>query len=489
MALLIDNLIKNVSSDPLLNLEMAANFLAKATGADCFILADGDGAPYIITKSGVSDALAMPDQLMYANLHRWPITANAVMATGHVYVMCVPMLSARGQDDFTNEKRQIRDSYMPISGYVYFQSLNAAHCPATEFVTKNIEIFNLLSNFLGMYHVHTAASTDKMTGALNRRYMDLALEAHLEQAKLAGSQFAVVMIDLDHFKHVNDTYGHLAGDDVLRAASAVIMENLRKDDVLGRYGGEEFIVLLRDADHATACSMADLLRTKIANAKILGGKRDITASLGISVYPDHADTIKTLVDKADMALSMAKECGRNRHEIWNENMSGFATAKSNKQSFFTGDIAKDAKRMQELFALMRISRASISITEKINMFLDRLYTSITMMDITLFLVSDDKMTDSFRLTEAGIKPPEYNDKIIFDAIQKQQGTYMVDWDNDKIHIKTGSVDLQSICVAPAVSDGIVKGVLYISISAKTKEFAADEMAFVKNAAIVIAAAL
>ena len=112
-----------------------------------------------------------------------------------------------------------------------------------------------------------------------------------------------------------------------------------------------------------------------------------------------------------------------------------------------------------------------------------------MTDATLFLVSEGEIADSFRLTEAGLGSPQYNDKIISDAIESRRGAYMVDWDNDKIDTKTGLADWQSICVAPAISDGVVKGLLYIGISAKVKEFTGDEMAFIQNVAIVVAGML
>jgi len=122
------------------------------------------------------------------------------------------------------------------------------------------------------------------------------------------------MFDLDHFKQINDSYGHGRGDDVLAAVGAVLSETIRASDFVGRNGGEEFIVLLPDTDAAAALIVAEKIRAAIAEISVSGVDRVITASLGIATIPQHAADGDQLVRAADRALYLAKTNGRDRVE-------------------------------------------------------------------------------------------------------------------------------------------------------------------------------
>lgn len=157
-----------------------------------------------------------------------------------------------------------------------------------------------------MRQLHRENATDSLTALTNRRGLDAAL-ADLEQQT---SAVAVVIFDIDHFKAVNDTHGHAAGDDVLKIVASMVLDEVREDDVVARVGGEEFVVLLPDTDVESARHFAERLRLNIEGAEI-GTYGKITISLGIAHYPEHAQDMTTVLQLADAALYEAKHAGRN----------------------------------------------------------------------------------------------------------------------------------------------------------------------------------
>jgi diguanylate cyclase (GGDEF)-like protein len=125
-----------------------------------------------------------------------------------------------------------------------------------------------------------------------------------------------VLLDLDHFKEINDRYGHGVGDEVLAAVGVALRSTVRESDFVGRYGGEEFIMLLPDADRETTLQVAERVRSAIADIDILGGDSAVTASFGVAVFPEHAPDAARLVRNADRAMYRAKANGRNRVEMF-----------------------------------------------------------------------------------------------------------------------------------------------------------------------------
>ncbi|GAA1633635.1 diguanylate cyclase [Catellatospora bangladeshensis] len=158
------------------------------------------------------------------------------------------------------------------------------------------------------------ATTDALTGLHNRRAFRTSLARDLARAERGGDALALLIMDLDHFKAINDEYGHLGGDAVLRHVGAVLQRELRADDVAARLGGEEFGVLLPGAGHEAAMAIAERLRQAIARMATVYQERSVavTASFGVVAYPEHGRTAGELVERADGALYDAKRAGRNR---------------------------------------------------------------------------------------------------------------------------------------------------------------------------------
>jgi two-component system cell cycle response regulator len=158
------------------------------------------------------------------------------------------------------------------------------------------------------------AVTDGLTGLHNRRYLDNHLNTLVERAKTRRKSLSMVMIDLDHFKRINDTYGHGMGDSVLKEVARRIRRNVRGIDLACRYGGEEFVIVMPETDGATAAMVSERIRAQIANLPVdaAGTLLPVTASFGVAELDLASDTVESVVDRADRALYEAKKHGRNQ---------------------------------------------------------------------------------------------------------------------------------------------------------------------------------
>jgi len=160
--------------------------------------------------------------------------------------------------------------------------------------------------------VEIDAVTDPLTGLANRRGLDVLLKQQLELATKEARPFAVLMLDIDHFKLVNDTYGHSIGDDALRAFVFRVRNYLRQGDACTRYGGEEFVVVLPDTSLETAIDVAERLRRGVAESGLLTvPPLKTTVSIGVAVYVA-GQTLEELLKMADAAVYCAKRGGRNQ---------------------------------------------------------------------------------------------------------------------------------------------------------------------------------
>jgi diguanylate cyclase (GGDEF)-like protein len=156
------------------------------------------------------------------------------------------------------------------------------------------------------------AYVDGLTGIFNRRYFEMRIAEELERASRFVGRMSVIMVDIDHFKRLNDEFGHLLGDEVLRGVSNILKQQLRKVDMVCRYGGEEFAIVVPETTGANALVVAEKLRRQIETHPFPGVPRPVTISCGVADYPIQGTTRDELVAAADSALYQAKQAGRNR---------------------------------------------------------------------------------------------------------------------------------------------------------------------------------
>ena len=172
----------------------------------------------------------------------------------------------------------------------------------------------LLQRSLMHQQLQAAASTDPKTGLLNATAWQREADAEVARALRNQTPVALLLIDVDHFKQVNDGYGHLIGDEVLRGLAAELRRQVRESDVVGRFGGEEFTVLLPGIEATGACRIAERLRHSASVLEVSAGdaKISVTVSIGVAVLGRHGRDLFELLAAADLALYRAKDAGRNR---------------------------------------------------------------------------------------------------------------------------------------------------------------------------------
>lgn len=165
---------------------------------------------------------------------------------------------------------------------------------------------------------YESATRDPLTACYNKRFFMERFTSEVAFTVRQNKPLSLVMIDLDHFKHINDTYGHLAGDFVLKNAASIMMSQIRTEDLMARYGGEEFVLIMRDTLLQPALLVAERMREAIAAAAFVfeGSTIAVTISLGVATWKDEPATPKPedLIQKADALLYQAKRNGRNRTE-------------------------------------------------------------------------------------------------------------------------------------------------------------------------------
>lgn len=166
------------------------------------------------------------------------------------------------------------------------------------------------------------AFTDYLTGLKTRGYFEQQLDLEFKRAERRRQKFALLMIDIDHFKRLNDTFGHHVGDQVLRDVTSILVKDMREVDTVARYGGEEFVIVLPETTEAGAMYVAQRLRRAVEQAKFFAGSphdvQHLTISIGVAVYDTDAQFKRDLIEFADAAMYAAKHAGRNRVVAYSE---------------------------------------------------------------------------------------------------------------------------------------------------------------------------
>lgn len=176
------------------------------------------------------------------------------------------------------------------------------------------EIDNILKDLkTSLYDLHDIATRDEKTGIYNHRFFKTVFEMELEKAKRGKQKLCLCVIDIDFFKKFNDTYGHLVGDEILFELAQTIQKELRKYDILARFGGEEFFILFPETSINRGKQVAERLRKSLWKSKKMK-KYEVTISLGVTEYKER-DTMERMIKRADDALYLSKKGGRNKVSV------------------------------------------------------------------------------------------------------------------------------------------------------------------------------
>ncbi len=270
-----------------------------------------------------------------------------IMASSDDELVCPPQLRAQVENDATAisvgdiaiDERFVRRRGVPSSGSIIVAPLAAeAYVYGTlevwsgrknTFSSDDVSTVSFVSEFAGglirrRLEIEELIFVDQTTQIHNRRYFDEQLTRELERSKRTAHPMALLMIDLDDFKQINDTYGHAAGDSVLRQVAHILLENARTVDIVARYGGEEFAVILPRITRESALTVAERMRESVARHEFITGVSSeplsgLTISVGGALYPLDASTKNELMDRADrISLYEAKRGGKDRVIFWQD---------------------------------------------------------------------------------------------------------------------------------------------------------------------------
>jgi diguanylate cyclase (GGDEF)-like protein len=169
-----------------------------------------------------------------------------------------------------------------------------------------------IQNAIYLDRVRQLAYRDGLTGTFNRRFFEMRILEELERARRHSLELSIIMIDVDGFKPLNDEFGHLLGDEALRQMTTFFLQQVRKADVVCRYGGDEFAILLPETNGYNASITAEKLRCAVAAWAFPGLPVPLTISAGIACFPEHGNSRDELIEVADNALYSAKTAGRNQ---------------------------------------------------------------------------------------------------------------------------------------------------------------------------------
>lgn len=199
--------------------------------------------------------------------------------------------------------------------WMWGEGLHANDLPTLSLFAS--QVATALQNANLLAEVQRLAITDELTGVFNRRYFFNRAEVEFSRAKRYSHPLTALVADIDHFKQFNDRYGHLVGDRVLQEVARLMLTSLRDSDILGRYGGEEFSILLPDTGVKAATNAAERLLTRIADTPIEteAGSLQVQVSIGVAGLGKATPTLHDLINRADQAMYQAKEAGRNRVEV------------------------------------------------------------------------------------------------------------------------------------------------------------------------------
>ncbi|MDD7792915.1 diguanylate cyclase [Clostridium sp. 'White wine YQ'] len=368
--------------------------------------------------------------------------------------------------------------------------LNNINEKTLEKLEKLIPLFGFL---LDKQYLTINSTIDKLTRVYNRKYFEETFADLLESSRLEHKEFSIAIFDVDNFKGVNDKFGHDLGDKVLRSVAATVKDSLEPDNILCRYGGEEFVIIFPNKNKDKALLECDRFREKVRESNILGGRRELTISIGVSNFPLDSTRADELIKRADEALYVAKNTGKNKTVLWDQEYGKVSQANDKLAGILSGNTSNDYRKVNAIMDVIEIIKNRGNLSEKIYELLSRINEIVESDEITFFLIKGDKVKERYsrkRYEDGWYDVSRFNEDLVEEVITNKNGRYLVDWDN--VYNQNGSTwmpDWRSLLIVPLIKNGEVKGVVYLSVSINEKEFSYNDLNFVSSLVGIFSAML
>jgi diguanylate cyclase (GGDEF)-like protein len=499
----INDIVTNMCDDPLTILEVITKLISSIVlSTRSLIISESTNSEYsvIATSDGNDDIADIKLVLERVKETKKSILINEgfnniknvelrAMSKGIKSIICIPIIrkdhccmceDSNDKNERANESFKLEN----IKGYLYMESERVFNNFNENGLDKCRDLIPFISFIMENYLLKISSSIDKLTGTLTRRFLEEALSENIERANNAQGTFSIIMFDLDDFKGVNDRFGHQTGDKVLQDVSKIVKESIRSNDVCGRYGGEEFIVILPGTDTVMASEIAEKIRCNIESKKILGTRRELTVSMGIASYPTHGKWKLELVEKADQALYVAKANGKNRCQIWEEEFLGKVTGTNRLSGIVSGNSVQDSRNVLAMLELLDIIKEECDLETKIYNSLGRIIETTEAQNGVLFIVNENKIAKKFGrriFSENWTEAKGYSNSIVESVLIDKQGICMIDWDCvTDYDLVSGIPNWYSVLAVPLIKAGVIMGILYLTVPIKVKEFKFQDLNFVNT---------
>ena len=489
----IETLISKLTNDYEYNLKLILRYLAKETFAQrgYILIYDEENNKQlpIVSLNDDMEWLANENLLALANRHEKGILINSNLGDNVVglyrgflpkdirALLCIPITTLKSSNFYQKEERRKGQVFndQGKEGYIYLETGRVFN----RFDEIRHKLAYTLSQILYInidnYKLKILSTIDKLTGTYTRKYFENEFNKILNEAKRNGKPFALLMIDIDRFKNINDTYGHRKGDEALEGIGYSLINSVRDTDLVARYGGEEFVIILKNTTINEARKIGEKIRYNIENIKISKIDDPITISIGISMFPKHSQFKEELIEKADQALYRAKEKGRNMVVVWDTHLANTLNRVDKLAGILSGNTNQDQRNVLAILDVIGLAREKTGQEKKIFKFLGRLIEILEAENCVLVELDNNKdiryTYSRSRLNPKWVDNVSINYTIVERVIANGKGEFLIDWEGVKeVDLVLSTPNWQSVIAIPLICNGNTKGLTYITVPIKEKEF-------------------
>lgn len=424
---------------------------------------------------------------------------ESVVSMGLESALCIPLpmtpmraVGADGKEDRRRARRRER-----LLGVIYLDSTSAIR----ELDEADLKLLEMVAAqaaiALQNAKLHHQATTDPLTQLANRGFITQVFEEELRRVKEERELMAVLLLDIDHFKRINDTLGHDTGDEVLRRVAGRIRRTIRRDDYAGRWGGEEFIVVLPGEGVEGAVTVAGKISEAIKSRPISEAEVTITVSVGVAVFPDHGATMGELVKHADQALYAAKSAGRDRTTVFRADLDRANHRTDPFGGLFDSDTARTHRNLGTVFDTIDVLRSSRPPREILERALDNV-CDLTRARRAMLIVEDPpggplRVVASRTRGGRPLESDEYSQSSVRSAMRDNRSLCVLDSTDERARLLTSSsidkLGLNTVMCVPLLVGDRAIGVLYADDSTSHREFTQTDLAHLEVLANQLALSL
>ncbi len=486
--------IVSIDEDNRLNLEKLIKFLVEHSLAQygCLFIASEDGEIVESFSTDISHETNIIDYIssigdkseVYIENKNWDLSLGYYGGLEKTK-MFFPIYLREKSKLYTRRISDDNSQYKELVAYVYLESDRVIHNISLK-TFKNIKSYEpLISLLINDYNISKEVTIDNLTQTHVRSYVQSMVQKTIKRSIGGKLEFSVLMLDIDHFKDVNDTYGHTRGDQVLRDLAYILKSSVRESDIVGRYGGEEFVIILNGLKRKALKQVAEKIRVSVDNAKLLGDKRPLTVSIGAASYPKDGKNLDDLIENADKALYKSKNNGRNMVTIYNSDIAVSSSRYNSLAGILGISTTEDDRRINSIVEIINVMSNENSKETLLTQIFSRIIDIVESKEL-LVVLSDgrvySKRTDIEEISTESL----INKKKLKEIVDSDDG-YFIDW-NDACYSDSGEkiANWNTYIVSSLVLEGKRYGKIILHSSIKEHEFEKNHYKFVSTLSPLVA---